>query len=635
MIELGSAAFGSLSKTASGLWHQLRVISQVKNRECKHIPGDVGAVIFDFDGTLTSTPGDRADRRSKINELKERAAMLSPWLRSLRSADLTLGILSKSTTDTLTAALEAAGLRDVFNGPVHGKAVGFEGKAGFIRDYCAQGGALGGLGPEGLKRVLLVDDDLTELVRAREFGIQTYPAPKDGGLQAEHFDEIFGALKIAQLAETQDVNCIWARGYIADGLGIPASSPPKHEFHGDRKLCFCDHYDVDEQMRLGQGSFGYIRPGVHKRTGRKIAVKFVRRSAAGKLYLQTFVDGEMWTFLLRMSLEHSHSNVLTYFDFFTGPTILYTIMEELRGEDLLVYLKKRSPITEASSQSMIFQLLSALEHVHGVMDQGIIHRDVKLENLRFRTPASDTLVLVDFGLCCAAQPNVKRKVVGTLPYMAPEIFGRWYSTQVDMWSTGALLNIILSGKMPWQGNPFEQAQDPVSETRCVDAAIEACEAMHAPALAVDLLASLLVIDPRRRLTATDAMQHGWLSGSASKAIGSGEGPVLEAKLDQFSSPRSMEMKASSSATGSTSPTRGVSSTRDPSDATSVSSRTPFTLQVDEVPYSSGRWGGLGFFCKCETQHRASLLDVPVEAPSSPWWPYCSPNKGSPGLRVSI
>merc|ERR1711879_461383 len=62
---------------------------------------------------------------------------------------------------------------------------------------------------------------------------------------------------------------------------------------------------------------------------------------------------------------------------------------------------------------------------------GLIHRDVKLENLRFRLPgAENELVLLDFGLSCPAVPECERQVVGTLLYTAPEVFSKWYSTLV-------------------------------------------------------------------------------------------------------------------------------------------------------------------------------------------------------------
>mmetsp|Transcript_91766 Transcript_91766/g.268590 ORF Transcript_91766/g.268590 Transcript_91766/m.268590 type:complete len:356 (-) Transcript_91766:123-1190(-) len=157
------------------------------------IEGDVRAMMFDFDGTLTATQGEAAQRSRKQAELQLRAPMLRPRLQHLREEGVLLGIISKSSELTIQCALREAGLEDLFEGPVVPKAVGFEGKAGFIADL-VEAGALGDLGPDGLSRVLLVDDDVRELDRARARGIQTYAAPLEGGLQEEDFDEICASL---------------------------------------------------------------------------------------------------------------------------------------------------------------------------------------------------------------------------------------------------------------------------------------------------------------------------------------------------------------------------------------------------------------------------------------------------------
>mmetsp|Transcript_42068 Transcript_42068/g.116180 ORF Transcript_42068/g.116180 Transcript_42068/m.116180 type:complete len:435 (-) Transcript_42068:112-1416(-) len=164
-----------------------------QRNDLKLISGDVGAIMFDFDGTLTASPGDTAQRSRKQVELRERAPILAPRLRILREAGILLGIISKSSELTIRNALEEAELTHFFDGPVLAKAVGLEGKAGFI-DELARKGSLGRKNNDDLTRVMLVDDDVRELDRARARGIQTYAAPSNGGLQEEDFDEIFEGL---------------------------------------------------------------------------------------------------------------------------------------------------------------------------------------------------------------------------------------------------------------------------------------------------------------------------------------------------------------------------------------------------------------------------------------------------------
>eukprot|EP00927_Polykrikos_kofoidii_P033517 TRINITY_DN28344_c0_g1_i1.p1 TRINITY_DN28344_c0_g1~~TRINITY_DN28344_c0_g1_i1.p1 ORF type:complete len:422 (-),score=44.19 TRINITY_DN28344_c0_g1_i1:109-1374(-) len=174
----------------------------------KSLDFGICVIFFDFDGTLTATPGDRAARVSKLSEMKDRASMLGQRLRALREAGITIGIISKSTEGTIRDALAGAGLEDIFDAPIVGKAVGFEGKAGFIEDMIRKG-ALRHLGGRGLdaspsklavtRRVLLVDDDLLELQRARVRGIQTFAAPAEGGLREEDLDYIVTSVKTSPM----------------------------------------------------------------------------------------------------------------------------------------------------------------------------------------------------------------------------------------------------------------------------------------------------------------------------------------------------------------------------------------------------------------------------------------------------
>lgn len=165
------------------------------------ISGNVKVIMFDFDGTLTKTPGMQARRCDKVQELRDRYWFLMPHLSALQKAGFKLGVLSKSSCETVEDALEQTSLRTFFEGPVVGKAIGFEGKAGFICDFCVHGGALGELAEyeEGWRRVLLVDDDVAELERCLDAGVQTYAAPATGGLQAADFEKLFYDLDVPSI----------------------------------------------------------------------------------------------------------------------------------------------------------------------------------------------------------------------------------------------------------------------------------------------------------------------------------------------------------------------------------------------------------------------------------------------------
>lgn len=204
----------------------------------------VAVIFFDFDGTLTATPGDRAARRTKQLELCERAAMLGPRLKSLRADGASLGIISKSTEGTIRSALDAAELSKFFDAPLVGKAIGFEGKAGFIEDLALNGclPRLGSTVKHGVpfSRILLVDDDVLELERAKARGLQVYAAPEDGGLQDEDFDVISEALRIPR-PRSHPVRSVLPGALGAQGRlsSAATASLGTSSFDGERRMSRC------------------------------------------------------------------------------------------------------------------------------------------------------------------------------------------------------------------------------------------------------------------------------------------------------------------------------------------------------------------------------------------------------------
>jgi FMN phosphatase YigB (HAD superfamily) len=193
---------GSLSSLKASLTDPslLRPDTPLPDRnDFRNITGKVEVIMFDFDGTLTATPGDRQVRIRKRAEICERASLLQARLQALREAGCLLGIISKSTEATIRDALSASGLSACFDAPILGKAVGFEGKVGFIQDL-ARRGSLRRPGDRrpgpAPHRILLVDDDVLELERANAGGLQTYAAPSEGGLQEQDFEAIQGSLRL-------------------------------------------------------------------------------------------------------------------------------------------------------------------------------------------------------------------------------------------------------------------------------------------------------------------------------------------------------------------------------------------------------------------------------------------------------
>ncbi len=187
-----------------------------------------------------------------------------------------------------------------------------------------------------------------------------------------------------------------------------------------------------------------MREAVHKTTKKRVAIKAVKKSQLSSEELD----------LARREIEVlkccQHPNIVRLLDVFENMKYIYIVMELLTGGDLYSYLEKRDfNIPEEQAYRILYSLASSLHYIHSY---GIIHRDLKLENVIVAGNLDDSNVkLLDFGLSMVGGPNQTSKdLLGTMGYMAPEVLLKQsYNKSVDVWSLGVIAYILLSGAAPF------------------------------------------------------------------------------------------------------------------------------------------------------------------------------------------
>jgi len=213
-------------------------------------------------------------------------------------------------------------------------------------------------------------------------------------------------------------------------------------------------YSIEE--RLGMGGVGAVYLGTQLALGRSVAIKLLH-------------EGLDPSFRTRFEREAKalaalrHPNIVSVTDYGVDDVTPYLVMEKLEGETLGERLS-RGPLLPEHVLELTRQLLRALGFVH---EQGLVHRDLKPGNLFLElTPDGDErLKLLDFGLAKFVQePGIEGQtvtraghVVGTPAYMAPEqIAGDAVDARSDIYAVGVLVFQMLSGKVPFEGEPMEQ-----------------------------------------------------------------------------------------------------------------------------------------------------------------------------------
>jgi len=196
---------------------------------------------------------------------------------------------------------------------------------------------------------------------------------------------------------------------------------------------------------LGSGAYATVKYGTCAKTNKPYAIKIISKAKTPKDYLKKFVPREVDA-LKRLSI-HKHPFVSQMREFFETPQRVYLVTKLAQGGDLLTYINSRKYLNEDISKRMIAELLCAVNHIH---DLGVVHRDLKCENLLIGP--EDCIMVSDFGFATQQPKNrLLTTFCGSYAYAAPEILsGSSYNGKcTDTWSVGVVLYAMLNGKLPY------------------------------------------------------------------------------------------------------------------------------------------------------------------------------------------
>jgi len=199
-----------------------------------------------------------------------------------------------------------------------------------------------------------------------------------------------------------------------------------------------------------------------------------------------------------------HPNIVKLHEVFSHRKQIYMILELCDGGDLYTKL----PYTEKDSAYITGKLLSAIAYMHS---HGIVHRDLKFENIMFENKSPEAEIkVIDFGLSkkfATHKLGVMREGVGTLYSMAPQVLQGVYNSQADMWSVGVISYMLLSSHRPFYNKKRKVMIDRIM--RC-DYTFKKDYWTSVSGEAKDFIDHLLVLDPKHRYTAKKAQLHKWM-----------------------------------------------------------------------------------------------------------------------------
>jgi len=229
---------------------------------------------------------------------------------------------------------------------------------------------------------------------------------------------------------------------------IPCSSRAEHRILrvmdiGDRlQAALHERYRIDRL--LGEGGMALVYLADDLKHGRRVALKVLRPE------ISTGVGAERFLREIEVVARLNHPNVLALHDSGVADGLIYFVMPFVEGESLRVRLDREGPLPFEEAMRIASEIGDALDYAHA---QGLVHRDVKPENVLFQ--AGHALVC-DFGIARAASADEKHLTrtgvsVGTLAYMSPEqIDGNAEADRrADVYALGCIVHEMLSGTNPF------------------------------------------------------------------------------------------------------------------------------------------------------------------------------------------
>lgn len=276
-----------------------------------------------------------------------------------------------------------------------------------------------------------------------------------------------------------------------------------------------DRYTLGK--KLGKGSYSVVYEAVEtKGDGTKWAAKVIAHRGYDEETRLANREAVLREAAMMLDLKHEH--LLNLREFFVQDDAVVLILERMRGSTLLDYVLDTGGYSEHDAAVVFRAVLEAIKYMHA---KGIVHRDIKLENLmlaRHNDPYS--VKIADFGFACDLNSQgYFTGMAGTPAYLAPEVVvciqnrrkdknARRFTTGVDMWAAGASLFLLLGGYPPFDGSTTADVFDDVMHGH-VTFSEPSWEAVSDRAK--NLIKNLLQRNPRDRYTAAQALACDWIA----------------------------------------------------------------------------------------------------------------------------
>ncbi|KAJ3154199.1 MAP/microtubule affinity-regulating kinase 3 [Geranomyces michiganensis] len=266
--------------------------------------------------------------------------------------------------------------------------------------------------------------------------------------------------------------------------------------------------NYDYVRTIGEGSFAKVKLAVHRLTDEKVAIKVIDKDSLPDTYSFTHLHREAQ--IMRML---DHPNIVQLIEVMETKRELHLVLEYASGGEVLDYIVAHQRLKEPEARKFFHEVVSALKYCH---ERNIVHRDLKAENLLLDSDMHIKISGMElgkeldhanhFGLS-----NIfdRRKQLttccGSPVYSAPELIeGRKYvGPEIDSWSLGVNLFAMVVGDLPFAEKDLKKLYERILSGKYQVPNYVSAECR-------DLISKLLVLNPARRYTSAQVLEHPWM-----------------------------------------------------------------------------------------------------------------------------
>ncbi|KAJ2919547.1 hypothetical protein MD484_g950, partial [Candolleomyces efflorescens] len=242
---------------------------------------------------------------------------------------------------------------------------------------------------------------------------------------------------------------------------------------------------------IGEGAYGKVRLGTHRLTSTRVAIKQIPKAMSASLTREIHHHRQ---------LHHPH--VTQMYEVIATESAIWIVTELCSGGELFDYLVEKERLPEDEAKIIFGQLCLAVAYLH---DNGIVHRDLKLENVLLDERCR--VKLGDFGFTREYERgSYMETFCGTTGYASPEMLqGRKYQgPEVDVWSLGIILYCLLTGTLPFDDDDEEVMRQKIIKDDFEDPSWLSLESR-------DLLQNIIQKDVTKRYTIPQILAHPWFT----------------------------------------------------------------------------------------------------------------------------